>query len=129
MKKHSRKRDAILEKIRSTKTHPSADWVFTELRPEIPDLSLGTVYRNIALFKKEGLLASVGVVDGVEHYDGNVQPHSHFICEKCGKIIDIDVPRNPGLDEKVGETYGAKVLHHQTIFYGICKHCLQERSV
>jgi Fur family peroxide stress response transcriptional regulator len=129
VKKYSRKRDAILEKIRSTKTHPSADWVYAELRPEIPDLSLGTVYRNISLFKKEGLLSSVGVIDGVEHYDGNVRPHSHFICETCGKIIDVDAPQDLSLDERVGAEHGMKVLHHQTIFYGICKHCLQERAV
>ena len=59
-RKHSKKRDAIYECVRSTKTHPSAEWVYSRLKPEIPDLSLGTVYRNLNLFQQEGRLISVG---------------------------------------------------------------------
>ena len=66
-RKHSKKRDAIYECVRSTKTHPSAEWVYSRLKPEIPDLSLGTVYRNLAMFKQEGDIISVGTVGGLEH--------------------------------------------------------------
>ena len=74
--KHFRKRDAILSCLRQTTEHPSADWVYAKLKPEIPDLALGTVYRNLTLFKDQGLIASLGTVGGVERFDGNVTPMS-----------------------------------------------------
>ena len=64
--KHFRKRDAILTCLRQTTVHPSAEWIYAKLKPEIPDLSLGTVYRNLALFKQQGLITSLGTVNGVE---------------------------------------------------------------
>ena len=69
MQKKSRKRDAILACVCSTDTHPTAEWVYTQLKPEIPDLSLGTVYRNLAMFRREGIIGSAGVVNGLERYD------------------------------------------------------------
>ena len=88
--KHFRKRDAILQSLKSTKTHPSAEMLFAQLKPEIPDLSLGTVYRNLSLFKKEGLAMSVATVSGVERFDGNTHPHVHFICNDCDAVIDLE---------------------------------------
>ena len=70
--KHFRKRDAILACLRSTTEHPSAEWIYAQLKPEIPDLSLGTVYRNLRLFLQEGLIISVGTVDGLERFDAAV---------------------------------------------------------
>lgn len=63
---YSRKREAILSAICSTDIHPTADWIYQKLKPIYPDLSLGTVYRNIARFKEDGLIISVGVVEGQE---------------------------------------------------------------
>lgn len=74
VRKHSRKRDAILACLRSTTCHPTAEWVYQQLKPAIPDLSLGTVYRNLSMFKDEGLVISVGTVGGLERFDGNTSP-------------------------------------------------------
>ncbi len=124
VRKFSRKREAILSAIRSTDTHPSADWICAKLRPEYPDLSLGTVYRNIAMFLEDGEIVSVGVVNGEERFDGITAPHSHFICNKCGKIIDV---RMAGLDDKmdeaVGDACGVKVFRHELTFRGFCGDC------
>ena len=83
-KKNFRKRTAILSFLRQTKDHPSAEMVFNHLKQEIPDLSLGTVYRNLSMFKAQGEIISLGTVNGVERFDGNVEPHVHFICSSCG---------------------------------------------
>ena len=94
--KHFKKREAILNCLRSTKTHPSAEWVYTQLKPQIPNLSLGTVYRNLALFKETGEAISIGTVKGIERFDGNTAPHVHYICTACGAVIYlpyIDVPK------------------------------------
>ncbi|SHI20574.1 Fur family transcriptional regulator, peroxide stress response regulator [Sporobacter termitidis DSM 10068] len=123
IKKHSRKREAILEKICSTTTHPSAVWVYEELRKEIPDLSLGTVYRNISVFKDEGLIISVGVVNGQERFDGNVEEHTHFICLDCGDVLDVDAALDPSFTEKVEAENNVDVLFRQLTFYGRCLNC------
>ena len=87
--KHFRKRDAILEYLRGTKAHPSAETIFTDLKAQIPDLAMGTVYRNLTLFKQNGEIQSVATVKGVERFDGNVSPHVHFICSDCGAVLDL----------------------------------------
>ncbi len=124
IQKHFRKRDAILACLRSTTTHPSADWVFAQLKPEIPDLSLGTVYRNLAYFKETGDIISVGTVNGVERFDGNPVPHVHFICSECGTVLDlpgIEVP--PELTASVEQQSGGTVHSCCLTFTGRCAHC------
>jgi Fur family peroxide stress response transcriptional regulator len=124
--KHSRKRDAILELIRAADTHPSADWVYSGLKADFPDLSLGTVYRNIAMLKANGLLQSVGTVSGEERFDGDVSEHTHFVCEKCGAVIDIDEGGGPhSACLEIGEKYGLTVTRRQLTFYGSCPRCAE----
>lgn len=90
VRKYSRKREAILSCVRSTHSHPTAEWVYHQLKPALPDLSLGTVYRNLAMFKREGVICSVGIVDGMERFDSNVLPHAHFICTHCNGVYDLE---------------------------------------
>ena len=120
-RKYSRKREAILECIRSTNTHPTADWVYAQLKPRLPDLSLGTVYRNLAAFKQDGTIVSVGVVNGQERYDGCVEPHVHFICQSCGAVVDVDLAYPArALERQVAEAIGGTVTGHSLCFHGIC---------
>ena len=93
--KQFRKRNAILSYLRGVTNHPSAEMVFTDLKQEIPDLSMGTVYRNLSLFKQQGLAISVATVKGVERFDGNTAPHVHFICNDCGAVIDLEAMQVP----------------------------------
>ena len=122
--KHFRKRDAILNCVRSTDAHPSADWVFEHVKQQIPDISLATVYRNLALFKEQGLIVSLGTVNGVERFDGNTEPHVHFICTQCGGVQDlpeISVPEE--LNSAVARSSGGRVDNCQLSFTGICGDC------
>ena len=94
--KHFKKRDAILDYLRQSKAHPSAETIYTDLKPQIPDLAMGTVYRNLTLFKQKGLVSSVATVSGVERFDANTQPHVHFICSGCDAVIDLhDLMESP----------------------------------
>ena len=125
----SRKRMAILQAIRSTKSHPTAEWVYQTLKPDYPDLSLGTVYRNISQFKDEGQIITVGVVNGQERYDGNVQPHTHFVCTQCGAVIDIDESfLGEAENELIAKKYGISVDSHELVFYGKCSKCLAKHE-
>lgn len=128
-RKHSKKRDAILECIRQTHSHPSAEWVYQQLKPEIPDLSLGTVYRNIAMFKEEGTIQSIGVVNGLERYDYNVAPHTHFICTNCGSVLDLENVELPAETVAAAEAHcGGAVVNYQLQFAGICSRCQKQES-
>ena len=89
MQRHSKKRQAILDCLCSTTTHPTAEWIHGQLRPLYPDLSLATVYRNLKQMQEAGLVRSVGIVDGHERFDGNTLPHSHVVCSRCGCVADI----------------------------------------
>ena len=123
--KHFRKRDAILAYLRSTDQHPSAETVYAALKAGIPDLSLGTVYRNISLFKQQGLIASLGSVDGVERYDGNTCPHVHFVCTGCGTVTDLHGMHVPEeLNKAAAKEADAIVETCHLTFHGRCRTCV-----
>jgi len=128
-KRYSAKREAIIRVLQETDKHPTAEWVYQQLKPQYPDLSLGTVYRNLAAFREEGLLISVGVVNGQERFDAETSPHTHFVCSCCGRICDMNeliVPEElvtaPTLKD------GARVDHYQLTFKGVCKECLEKEE-
>ena len=123
--KHFRKRDAILTYLQGTTAHPSAEMVYADLKQQIPDLSLGTVYRNLNLFKEQGLAITVGTVKGVERFDGNTNPHVHFFCTDCGAVLDLpkmDVPQQ--LVSTAAGQIGGTVEQCQMTFTGLCRDCV-----
>lgn len=127
-RKHSRKRDAILECIKMTTSHPSAEWVYQQLKPQIPDLSLGTVYRNLAMFKNEGTIQSIGVVAGLERYDGNTSPHTHYICTSCGKVIDLHHVELPAEVMQQAQADTGVINSYQLQFFGHCSDCIKNKN-
>lgn len=123
---NSKKREAILEKLRSTDSHPSAEWIYHELKSEYPNLSLGTVYRNISLFREQGQIISVGTIRGQERFDACTEPHAHFICSQCGVVLDVDAEIDENsLYRQITENYGFAVEFHDLAFRGLCKNCLK----
>ena len=127
--KHFRKRDAILDYLKQSKAHPSAEMIFTDLKPQISDLAMGTVYRNLTLFKQQGLATSVATVKGVERFDGNTAPHVHFICTACNAVIDLDDMQVPEtLRQTAAICCGGQVEGCQLSFTGHCRECKKERK-
>ena len=127
--KQFRKRNAILYYLQSVTNHPSAEMVFTHLKQEIPDLSIGTVYRNLNLFKNQGQAVIVATVNGVERFDGNIEPHVHFICNSCDGVTDlpqIQVPEE--LNRQVNKATGGTVEMCHLTFTGQCKDCLAKQK-
>jgi Fe2+/Zn2+ uptake regulation proteins len=124
-RKFSRKREAILDALRSTKTHPTAEWIYATLKPLYPDLSLGTVYRNLSLFRSEGQIISVGTVNGQERFDANIAPHPHFICDSCGEVIDIDDSFYQGSIKKPSGFDEGEINWCEVVFHGKCLKCLK----
>ena len=123
------KRSAILTCLRNTHTHPSAETLHQLLQDEHPDISLATVYRNLALFKRQGLIQSLGTVDGFERFDGNIQPHVHFICTSCHSILDLPQMQVPQqLKGMVERQCGGQVSECQLSFTGVCQQCCQNEK-
>ena len=124
-RRQSKKRDAILNLMRSTRSHPEAQWVYDRLKPEFPDLSLGTVYRNIKVLLEEGALASAGVIMGEEHFDGEPVPHPHVICRHCGKIMDLPKKAEEEIFSSISINLpGFTIDIRSTVFYGLCNGCI-----
>ncbi len=124
--KQFRKRSAILQCLRGTDTHPSAEMLHQMLQAEHPDISLATVYRNLALFKNQGVIQSLGTVGGIERFDANTNPHVHFICTACHSVSDlhqIDVPEQ--LRSTVEAVTSGRVTECQLSFSGTCRSCCQ----
>ena len=114
------KRNAILAGLQRSKEHPSAEMLYAQLKQEIPDLSMGTVYRNLALFKKQGLATGVATVDGVERFDGE-------ICSACGAVIDLNGVEAPeSLTHTAEVSSGGEITACQLSFTGRCKSCISK---
>ena len=123
--KQFRKRNAILECLRSTVAHPSAEMVHEMLQAEHPDISLATIYRNLALFRNQGMIQCVATVRGTERYDANTDPHVHFICNNCDAVIDlheVSVPQSLGSSAE--KTIGCRIDDCQLTFTGVCSQCV-----
>ena len=122
--KQFRKRNAIYDCLMNTDTHPSAEMVQQMLQKTHPDISQATIYRNLALFKKQGQIISVGTVNGTERFDANTEPHVHFICTGCDSVLDmpqITVPT--ALSTDVENSTGCRVESCQLTFTGLCDKC------
>ena len=127
--KQFRKRNAILDCLMNTDTHPSAEMICKMLQETHPDISQATVYRNLALFKKQGLIVSVGTVNGAERFDANTLSHVHFFCTECDSVLDmpqIKVPET--FAENAHQLSGCKVNSCHLTMTGLCSKC-QNKSV
>ena len=126
--KYSRQREAIKEFMMTRKDHPTADIVYMNVRKEFPNISLGTVYRNLTLLSDMGELLRLRVGDGVDHFDATTTPHYHFICTDCGAVTDLELPIMHSIDTVADESFGGRIDGHVTYFYGTCEHCLKKTS-
>jgi Fur family peroxide stress response transcriptional regulator len=119
----TRQKEAILEVLRGTNSHPTADWVYNEVRKEIPNISLGTVYRNLRLLCESGEISELDLCGTLTRFDARRDNHYHFRCEKCGLVFDVDLPVDVEMDKKVEQKTGFEVLYHRLEFRGVCENC------
>ncbi len=121
--KRSKQREAILEVLRETKCHPTADWVYEEVRKSIPKISLGTIYRNLSKLSDENSIIKLGLGTSVEHFDGNPKPHYHVMCSECGAIYDIDAKPLEQLNSWASGFFKGEIYEHSAVFFGKCLEC------
>jgi len=119
----SRQRDRILQLLKQTDSHPTADWVYAKLKMEFPKLSLGTVYRNMALLVTQGLIQRIPSGSTFDRFDAKTSVHYHLICESCGKVSDFNMPVNDDLEKYASRMTDFTIRWHRINFFGICPQC------
>jgi Fur family transcriptional regulator, peroxide stress response regulator len=122
-RKHSVKRDRILELLRGCKEHPTADWVYERLKKEYPDLSLGTVYRNLRILAEEGRIFSIRNGSTFDRFDADLAPHQHLTCECCGRVMDIEIDLDGAVLRRLEAQTGYRVSSPRVSIGGICPEC------
>lgn len=124
----TKQRRIILDVLRSTTSHPTADWLYEKVKDKIPNISLGTVYRNLNILKEMNEIMELNYGSTYSRFDGNPQNHYHFVCERCGRVFDIDEEVHREMDRRVEEKTGFTVRYHRMEFYGTCRECQNEKE-
>ena len=118
--RYSRQRELIKEVVFSTNAHPSADWVYDKVKKTFPNISLGTIYRNLKQLSKIGTIRTI--YDGsVARFDRNTTSHNHFKCIECGTITDIKIYSPNSFIKRNLDNNGFDVHDIEITFIGICK--------
>ena len=123
MMRYSRQRSKILEVLQGTERHPTAEWIFEQVRQTVPNISLGTVYRNLNQLADGHLIQRI-YDDGFVRYDGNMDRHDHFRCARCQRIFDIHIPLE-GIDEIISRDERFSTADYSVEIIGICNDCRQ----
>ena len=120
-------RRVVLEELKKTTAHPTADELYEAVRKRLPNISLGTVYRNLEILSACGEALKLDLGEGKKRFDARMEPHYHLRCTKCGRVIDV--PYVP-LEQEIGERFKGignfKITDVQIHFDGICEECLKE---
>jgi len=122
----TRQRQRLLEALRATSSHPTAAELHESLLPELPQLSLATVYRNLEVLVAEGLVEPVASSGPALRYDANIEPHHHFNCEACGRIQDVELTPPRGLLVRLRRDHELEASRLRIDFYGLCTECRAE---
>jgi Fur family peroxide stress response transcriptional regulator len=120
--RNTKQLEVVWESIKDDSSHPTADQVYARVRERFPNVSLGTVYRNLQKLVADEKL-QVLMIGRAQHFDPLVKRHQHFICEKCGRVFDVLVDTGDEIKPTKLPHAGFKVTSHQLAFYGACKHC------
>ena len=126
--KYSRQREAIKKYLMSSTDHPTAEMVYEAIREVCPNISLGTVYRNLTFLVEHGEIIRLSCGEGSDRFDGNTSKHYHFICKQCGCVKDLTMLPIDHINAIAGEHFDGTIEGHSAYFYGTCAQCLAARD-
>ncbi|MCI8455267.1 MAG: transcriptional repressor [Lachnospiraceae bacterium] len=121
--KYSRQRESIKSCLMNRTDHPTAEALYLSIREEFPNISLGTVYRNLNLLAELGEIQRFSCGDGSEHFDYRTELHYHFICRCCGSIYDLPLALVRETSELLSAPVDEVIDTHTIFFYGECVKC------
>jgi Fur family peroxide stress response transcriptional regulator len=126
-KRFTKQRQAILEALKNTYTHPDANWVYKKVSKKIPNISLGTVYRNLNILTDENIIKELSFQPNVTRYEANPEPHHHIMCLMCHKIEDVVASHGCETEEKYKDKLEKELKYSdidcEILFTGICADC------
>jgi Fe2+ or Zn2+ uptake regulation protein len=125
--RRTRQREVVLEAVRSTMDHPTADWVYRQARRRVPRISLGTVYRNLKQLAEAGLIREIHAGSQASRFDGNTGPHHHARCVGCGRVSDLHVALDARREHAAARALDFEVLGHHVEVHGLCPDCRPAR--
>ncbi|MCI8495766.1 MAG: transcriptional repressor [Lachnospiraceae bacterium] len=125
MIKHSRQRECIKEFLADRFDHPTAETIYLNVKKEFPNISLGTVYRNLSLLTNQGIIRKLSTGIGPDRFDGNTSPHYHVLCIECGSVLDLDMENIDHINTLAGSQFDGEIYGHVTYFLGKCRNCLE----
>ena len=127
MVKYSKQRELIRENLLSRYDHPTADDVYASVKLILPNISLGTVYRNLNLLTDIGEALKITTPDGADRFDGCVKPHNHFFCTECRRVLDLDLDMKEieQINKAAATNFDGIIESSNTIFYGRCGDCIK----
>jgi Fur family peroxide stress response transcriptional regulator len=122
--KYSRQRESIKENLMHRSDHPTADMVYSDIRKIYPNISLGTVYRNLSLLSDLGEIRKLVTSDGAVRFDADTSPHNHFTCRKCGAVLDLDMEDISQIKAHASRNFDGIIENFSVNFYGLCGWCV-----
>ena len=121
--RYSRQREKVLKIIKESDFPITADLIYRKAKNTMPNISLGTVYRNLSTLIDQGLVKKIHFGSTFDRFEANIKPHYHLICESCGKILDFEMPIYDDLNKQAKKLTNFKIQHHKLEFYGVCENC------
>ena len=125
MIKRSRQRDAIRENLIHRYDHPTAETVYLDIKEDFPNISLGTVYRNLTLLSELGEIQKISTGTGPDRFDGNPMPHCHFQCRLCHKVLDIPFENLSNINDHAQKNFPGIIEENIIQFFGQCPECIK----
>jgi len=117
-------RKIVLDTLRKLGNHPTIEELYAEIQKNYPAISKTTIYRNLRVLAQNGQVRQVSLPDGLERYEGQLNPHYHFQCTACNGIFDVEIPGIADIENYVAHRYGYDVDGHDVVFHGICDKCI-----
>ncbi len=128
MLKYSRQRESILNNLRGRYDHPTAAMVYESVRMEQPNISLGTVYRNLSLLSDNGQILKISTGIGPDRFDGENKPHNHFVCRCCGNVTDLEFVLDEKIVEEASQSFDGHIEGYELRLFGTCGQCLSKKN-
>jgi Fur family peroxide stress response transcriptional regulator len=127
-KRATRQLEAVYEALQGDHTHPVADEIYRRVRKKLPRISLATVYRNLQRLVDDGKIRAILLGERIARYDPEVSDHDHFICERCGRVIDLFLERERQVDLTPLAQAGYVVTALNLTVYGVCQGCIERAA-
>ncbi|MFV0528417.1 MAG: transcriptional repressor [Lachnospiraceae bacterium] len=126
--KYSRQRESIQAFLATRNDHPTANTVYENIREVYPNISLGTVYRNLSLLADIGKINKLTTSEGADRFDARITPHNHFYCRSCHSLTDLEMANIDFIKNIASEHFTGKVETQTTLFMGLCPACLDQEN-